>query len=356
MICCDRCFKDVEIKAIIKGINVTGNCETCIKRNVYIYNTEQNDELVDNFNGLLEIYTPIASLPDDYPREKANLLKDELNDRWQIFNIDKDKIYTLVRSICHEKYSEIPELFDSPIGITALYQNKYLEENSLIKTHAWEHFVEEIKTVNRFHTNLINTKVLEMFCEYTKTSYRRGEVFYRGRISPEEGYTIDMMGGPPPGKASDGRANPLGISCLYIASDIETTLHEIRASVYDYVSIGKFELLEDIDVVDFIALDRISPFSAIDIELHAVNKEHLRKISNEIAKPLRRSDSSLDYLPTQYITEFVKSKGHEGIRYNSTRNEKGFNLAVFNQELFECKEVNVFDVKGIKYDYFAVDE
>lgn len=356
MICCEKCFKDIEIKAIIKGINNIGKCETCNKRNVYIYNTEHNDELVDNFNELLEIYTPITSLPDDFPREKANLLKDELADRWQIFNIDKEKIYTLVRNICNEKYAEIPELFDSPISIISLYQTEYLEENSILKTYKWEHFVDEIKTVNRFHTNHINTKVLEKFCEYAKKTYKKGQILFRARISSEEGYAFDEMGAPPTGKASDGRANPLGISCLYLASDTETTLHEIRASVYDYVSIGTFELLEDIDVVDFIALASISPFSGIDLEMHAVNKEHLRKISNEIAKPLIRSDSSLDYLPTQYIADFVKSKGHNGIRYKSTRNEKGYNLAVFDQDLFQCKEVNIYDVRSINYDYFPLDE
>ncbi|WP_409274846.1 RES family NAD+ phosphorylase [Neobacillus sp. SCS-31] len=356
MICCEKCFKDAEIKAIIKGINIIGDCEICNKKNVYIYNTEKNMELVEHFNGLLEIYTTSDSFPEDFPREKANLLKDELNDRWDIFTIDKEKIYTLVKNICSEKYSEIPDLFDLPIGITTLYQTGYLEENSLIKTFKWEDFVEEIKTVNRFHTNLVNTKVLEMFCAYATTSYRKGQVFYRGRISSSEGYPVDKMGAPPPGKASDGRANPLGISCLYLANDIETTFHEVRASVYDYVSIGEFELLEDIEVVDFIALDRISPFSAIDIELHSVNKEHLRKISNEIAKPLRRGDSSLDYLPTQYIAEFVKSIGHKGIRFKSTRNERGFNLAVFDINLFNCTEVKIYDVKSIKYDYDSVDD
>ncbi|RHW38155.1 RES domain-containing protein [Neobacillus notoginsengisoli] len=356
MICCEKCFKDAEIKAIIRGIGVDGNCEVCNKTNVYIYDTDNNKELIEHFNGLLEIYTPSDSYPADFPREKANLLKDELRDRWDVFTIDKEKVYTLMKNICSEKYSEIPGLFHSPIGITTLYQTSYLEENSLIKTFKWENFVKEIKTVNRFHTNLINKKILEMFCEYATTSYRKGHVFYRGRISSSKGYSIKEMGAPPPGKASDGRANPLGISCLYLANDIETTFHEVRASVYDYVTIGKFELIEDIEVVDFIALDRISPFSTIDIELHAVNKEHLRKISNEIAKPLRRGDSSLDYLPTQYIAEFVKSIGHKGIRFKSTRNEKGFNLAVFNQDLFKCTDVEVYDVKSIIYDYDSVDD
>lgn len=40
--------------------------------------------------------------------------------------------------------------------------------------------------------------------------------------------------------------------------------------------------------------------------------KRLTELSKEIAKPLRRSDSTLEYLPTQYISEFVKSQGYDG--------------------------------------------
>ncbi|QAS51824.1 RES family NAD+ phosphorylase [Halobacillus litoralis] len=351
MICCAKCFEDSEIKAIIKGINNRGDCDTCGKMNGYIYDTEENDELVDNFNELLEIYEPVSNLPGDFPKEKTYLLKDDLNDRWRIFNIEKEKIYTLVRNICHEKYEEAPELFDEPISITSLSQIEYLEENSILKTHEWENFVNEIKNVNRFHTNFINTSVLDVFCDYVKTPYREGEVFYRARISTEEdGYETSDMGAPPQGKATDGRANPMGISCLYLSNDFDTTLHEIRAGTHDFITIGEFRLKEDIEVIDFVALDKISPFSGIGPEQHAVNKTHLKKISHEIAKPLRRSDGPLDYLPTQYITDYLKSKGHQGIKYKSTMNPKGYNVAIFNPDLFECNKVSVLDVTGMTYN------
>ncbi|MBM7599918.1 hypothetical protein JOC34_002309 [Virgibacillus halotolerans] len=340
----------MEIKAIIKSLNVTGDCKTCNGKNVYIYDTTIHGQLVDVFNELLEVYLPTNHLPDDYPREKMNLLKDELYEKWGIFNIDKEKIYTLITNICYEKYNEYPEIFDSPISIMKLNDNEYLQGNSITKTHSWEHFVKEIQTNNRFHTDYINTNVLDMFCGNVKKTYKGGTILYRARISTEDGFTISEMGAPPSNKASDGRANPLGISCLYLASDRETTLHEIKAGAYDYVTIGEFELQEDIDVIDFIALDKIGPFSGIDMTLHAINKENTQKIGNEIAKPLRRNDGPLDYLPTQYITDFIKSKGYKGIKYKSTMNKDGYNLAIFNPGLFQCRDICVYDVRGIKYD------
>jgi hypothetical protein len=352
MICCEKCFKDIEIKAILKSLNQVGICELCGKVNVNIYNTDTNNELAEMFDDLLNIYTIRENLPDGYPRENVNLLKDELCRRWNIFNIDKDLAYRAITGICSEKYHEHPEIFDTPIGILELHQTDYLEEHSIMKTFEWENFVEGIKTNNRFHTDYINKEVLYSFCNYIKKIYKTGAIFYRARIcSDETGFTINEMGAPPVGDATGGRANPIGISCLYLADTDITALNEIRAGIYDYVAIGKFVLKQDIEVVNLTIVDQISPFGGIDNTVHAVNKKHLQKISADIAKPLRRHDSPLDYLPTQYISDYIKSREFAGIEYKSTMNQGGYNLAIFEGKLFECTTVDVYDIRELKYEY-----
>ena len=351
MICCEKCFNDIEIKAVIISLNQKGTCELCGKRNVYIYNTDTNNELAEMFDDFLDIYTSDGDLPDNYPRENINLLKDELCRRWNIFNICSDLAYRAITRICHEKYLEHPD-FDSPIGILELNQKDYLKEYAIVKTFEWEDFVEGIKTKNRFHTDYINREVLYSFCNYIKKIYKAGTIFYRARICPDEtGFTIDKMGAPPVGIATAGRANPTGISCLYLADKDIIAINEIRAGVYDYVAVGKFVLKEEIEVVNLTLVDQISPFGGIDNTVHAVNKKHLQKISDEIAKPLRRNDSSLDYLPTQYISDFIKSRGFAGIEYKSAMNKDGYNLAIFNESLFECETVDVYDIRELKYYY-----
>lgn len=70
---------------------------------------------------------------------------------------------------------------------------------------------------------------------------------------------------------------------------------------------------------------------------------------------MRRKDDVLDYLPTQYITDFVKSIENEGvsiysgIEYKSVMNDKGYNLAIFNPDLFECEEVNTVNITQLNY-------
>ncbi len=352
MICCEKCFNDIEIKAVIISLGKNGICDLCGKRNVFIYNTDTNNELAEMFDDLLNIYTVKEDLPVDYPRENVNLLKEELCRRWNIFCIGSDLAYRAITGICKEKYEEHPEIFDGPIGILELDQKDYLEEHSIIKNYEWENFVEGIKTQNRFHTDYINKEVLFSFCNYIRKTYKVGTQFFRARICSDElGFTIDQMGAPPVGKATAGRANPMGISCLYLADSPETALNEIRAGVYDYVAIGNFVLQKEIEVVNLTLVDQISPFWGMNNTIHAVNKKHLQKIGIDIAKPLRRYDSPLDYLPTQYISDFIKSRGFDGIEYKSTMNKDGYNLSIFDEILFKCITVDVYDIRELKYSY-----
>ncbi|MDO7266244.1 RES family NAD+ phosphorylase [Shouchella clausii] len=353
MICCEECFKDEEIRAIIKGLQVKGDCQVCSNTDGYVYDTDKNKELSSNFDEILDVYTSVKNLPDNFPKEKLSMIKDELHDNWNIFNVDKEKVYMLLKSICHDKFFETPELFDYPVGISELVNEEYLLENSLLKTFQWLDFVNEIKSNIRFHTNIINTNVLSKLCKSSITYFKKGDLFYRARIATKDGFGINEMGPPPNEKATNGRANPAGISCLYLADGTKTAIHEIKAALYDYVNIGTFQLKEDIAVVDFSGLDKISPFILKYLELkdYIINKDHLRKIGADIGKPLRRNDSSLDYLPTQYIVDFIKSEEHIGIKYNSTVYKKGYNLAIFKSDLFECKEVQLVEVKKVSYEY-----
>jgi len=357
MICCNKCFCDSELKPYIESLGQKGNCPICGNSDIYIYDTEKNSELVGYFDEFVSIYSPAKSLPSTFPMAETRLLKDELLSNWTIFNkLNATNVYKIITSICNEKYQQIPELFDYPVGIAELYNPEYLNEHSLLRTNSWEDFVTALKKQNRFHTNHINLKILERFCSYIRKPYKKGTVFFRGRISSSAGLSTDKMGAPPYEKASAGRANAPGIRCLYLANDVDTTIHEVRAEAFDFISVGKFELQEDIIVVDLKSIDKISPFlGELDYLEHAINKEHLNKINAEMGKALRRSDSTLDYVPTQYISDFIKSieyngqAEYAGLEYNSTMNTDGFNLAIFYPDLFRCVDVKTYRIKDLLY-------
>ena len=55
------------------------------------------------------------------------------------------------------------------------------------------------------------------------------------------------------------------------------------------------------------------------------------------SSPVSNTDDILDYIPTQYIAEYVKSKGYDGIAFSSSlvpeinkRHPDRFNIVVFN--------------------------
>lgn len=357
MKCCVECFNDMEIKSRITKLKQKGNCNVCEAENVFIYDTQMDTYLRDDFEAFLDTYKPEAILPDDFPEEQLKLLKDELVENWNIFNLDSEGVDKLIKSICQSKYKEEPELFEQKIGIIQKCDPDYLNQYSLLGEYSWESFAESIKLQNRFHSKHLNISVLADFLDYLKKPYKKDHLFYRARISASEGFPKDKMGAPKSGSASAGRVNPEGISCLYLGSDRTTTLNEVRAGLHDYVSIATFRLKEDINVVDFKKIDKISAFSGLNPTQHAVNRASLVKMSGDIAKPLRRQDSHLEYLPTQYICEFIKiSRFREdgtdcsGIEYKSTMSKEGYNLAIFNSELFECIDVEVYDVKGLSYE------
>ncbi|WP_231684905.1 RES family NAD+ phosphorylase [Phosphitispora fastidiosa] len=358
MICCNNCFCDSELKPIIEGLGKKGDCQICHGSNVYIYDTDEHAKLVGYFDEFISIYTPVQSLPAEFPKAEIRLLKDELLTNWSIFNkLDAINVYKIITCICSDKYQEIPELFDSPVGIAELYNREFLNEHSLLKTNSWEGFVNALKKENRFHTKHINLEILERFCSFIRKSYKKGTIFYRGRISSSSrGLRADEMGAPLYEKVSGGRANAPGIRCLYLASDIDTTIHEVRAGAFDFITVGKFQLQEDIIVVDLKLINKISPFTEnLDYLEHAINKEHLNKINAEMGKALRRSDSPLDYVPTQYISDFIKSIKHKGraeyagLEYNSTMKPDGFNLAIFYPDLFRCIDVENYMIKDLIY-------
>ncbi len=359
MIVCEKCFSDRELKSIIINRNTKGVCPVCGQKDVFIYDTDADDTLTMSLEGLLDIYSPISSVSDDFPKAETYMLKAELIKNWNIFSTDKESdVYNILTGVCKNRYKEMPELFDQPVCIQEMHDYGYLSEHSLLTTNSWEDFVEALETKNRYHTHFLKLDLLERFCSYIRKPYKRGDIKYRCRISNEDGLPADKMGAPSVELTGDGRANARGVRCLYLGDSPETTIYETRAGAYDYATVGIFDLQKDIIVVDLKMINQMSPFvEGMDVLEYAVNREHLNKINNEMSKAMRRSDSTLDYVPTQYITDFVKSicddegnSVYSGIEYKSVMNKEGYNLAIFDPELYECKATTVYRIDNIRYE------
>ncbi len=351
MIICVQCFKDNALKSIIKSAGVIGTCEICGKKDNYIYNTKNDKYLREYFEEVLDVYTCKDDLPSEYPQDQLGWIDEKINNSWNIFNLDKKYVRQVLIEICGENYYEASKIFTQPVGIEELFDKDYMENNCVLRNYSWESFKNSLRRINRFHSDHINTVILEKLCNSLSIKLDKGIELYRARISTKDGFCSNEMGIPPENLISAGRANSEGIGCLYLSDNIITTLHEIRARDLDYVSIGTFKLKKRINIVDLSYIDELSPFlTDSNLTWFAINIEYLKKMGKEIAKPLRRQDSILDYLPTQYISDFVKHKGYEGIKYRSTLNEGGNNFAIFNEKHFKCTKVDVYHVNQLEYE------
>ena len=163
------------------------------------------------------------------------------------------------------------------------------------------------------------------------------------------------MGAPPNKLASPGRVNSKGQSCLYLCTDKMTTVKEIRASAFDYITIAPFKLNRDVTVLNLSSITHNSPFSLDSndekdryIE-YLINEKILHAIEKDLAKPMSRLDSELDYLPTQYFSDFAKACGYDGVQYCSTFNKEVYNIALFDPAVGSCGDCETIRVESIDY-------
>ncbi|MDR1355774.1 MAG: RES domain-containing protein [Propionibacteriaceae bacterium] len=325
---------------------MVGDCDYCFHKNVAVYDiSTKPNPITDAIVSLVQVYS-VSELTD------ARQLKTTLHDDWDIFNAGTAIIQTLIIDLCDSVISSGSNVFTERVAIEQLLDSDFLSEFGVVHGLQWEQFADSIKHENRFHSGVFNADAFASFLSIIMKPYSAGYEFYRARIAHNKnGFTANEMGAPPRERRSAGRINPEGIGVLYLSSDGTTVLNEVRANAFDYVTVGKFKSLRDIKVVNLSGISGTSPFLYQgELEKYAANRKVFQEIAIEIAKPLRRSDSPIEYLPTQYIAEFIKSQGYDGVEYASTLKEGGYNIAIFDERLLECVSVNTVEVTKIQYE------
>lgn len=61
------------------------------------------------------------------------------------------------------------------------------------------------------------------------------------------------------------------------------------------------------------------------------------------------------YLPSQYISEFIKQKEFDGVSYLSSLSKSGNNIALFDPEVVEFKTTEVYKIQEVDYKYYDVN-
>lgn len=346
MKCCINCFKDSAIREIIHLYGTKGDCDFCSSKNTDVYDISKSSNMIsDKITSLIQIYSPSE-------HSDARFLKEILRDDWDVFSGGSEGIKALLEALClFDSDLDIDkEILVKKVAIEKLHDIDYINEYGVVRGLSWTDFSESIKHTNRFFSSNFNADVFSSFLTMVQKTYEEGTSFYRARISPNSnGFEKEEMFAPPIGKRTAGRVNPDGIGVLYLSTDDKTVLNETRVTAYDYVTIGTFKNKKPIKVANISEISRVSPFLYNDeFERFALNRKVFQEMAYEIAKPIRRNDSPLEYLPTQYIAEFVKSEGYDGVEYESTLRKGGINLALFDESLVECVNVKTIEITSVE--------
>lgn len=341
---CDNCFHDPEIKGFIQANSTEeGICECCSKQGRFI----ELFELLDYFIAFLSVFK--------YDTENGVAIEQLIQDDWNIF-ISKD----VCEKILFDSFIKVQialtlDIVEPASSGGVEVKVSYIDEIAENISY-WGQLKEDLKWRRRYLTDIDQMFELEwdkLFNDSYSTSIDASTALYRARINGEgqtEPYKQLEMMSPPVEKTTAGRANPQGIPYLYLSTDPKTTLYETRASYLDSISVAQFQIQEEVElrIVDF--TNSQSTFNHTDDMIRFVTGQLLRRaISVDLSKPLRRYDSELEYIPTQFICEFIRYITKvDGIQFNSSLRKDGINIVLFNQENITCTEVELHQITNIE--------
>ena len=234
-------------------------------------------------------------------------------------------------------------------------------------TKDWEYFLsfgtpyqyldevaKGLQEQNRYFTDFRFLKLIHWYARYCNNaiSLPKGKILYRARLYNEkkdckekdssfQGYGEEDSFVPPDGKlVPNGRANPDGIVYLYTAHSINTAIAEVYPPLKSEVSVAEIEILEQLTLLSFCFYCASTAGEDTDIlawQRHLVLA--LARLFN------RHYSNSRDYILCQYISEFVKNIGFDGIAFRSSKviEDRKFpkrdrNYTIFNYQ--KCKPIS----------------
>lgn len=245
---------------------------------------------------------------------------------WGLFNhpnIDDAKASALVSAILGDDKFALDKF--SPLPVTPA--DRSIE---------WEKLRDELMYHNRYFPAVdIDLPRLErLLSPLTVTSDEIPNIWYRARIRiGSVCFTVGEMGSPPNRIATHGRANPAGIPYLYLASTPVAAVSEIRPHTGEVACVAEYHTPTSLKLVDLRSpRHMVSPFlleGPNDIALMRSDLPFLERLGVELTRPVIPQSAAIEYTPSQYLCEFIKKCGYDGVLYRSSVSD-GINMALFN--------------------------
>ena len=333
MSCCAECFGDRGLRRDIIPIHSTaiGQCSYCETRDIALVTPT---ELAEYFELLVSAYRPDPG---------GQFLVYWFRKDWMMFQhprMDDSRAKDLLAEILNDgeivRHTFIPG-----------------SDPAKDRLSEWEKFREELMYHNRyFPESIIDLDRLEsLLSPLTLDSDEVPRQWHRARILPgDTPFTAAEMGAPSKRSASHGRANPAGIPYLYLGSTPDAAITEVRPHTGEKACVAEFTTPADLKLIDLREpRSMVSPFllaDAIDIGKMRNDLPFLERLGDELTRPVIPQSAAIDYTPSQYLCEFIKNCGYQGVIYRSSVSD-GMNLALFDPALAVCGSVAEYQVNRV---------
>lgn len=238
---------------------------------------------------------------------------------------------------------------------------------------SWWDFIRFMDAVHHTY-RYVHTDEARVFLEtLVETSAKRhrifntNEVLWRAQLggaSRKRGLDEVVVEHPTPYQASrmkplqnaanEGRVNPKGIPVLYLATDMETAMAEVRPWVGSHISLGRFKVTRTLTVIDFSTEDNTSlGFYAKEPDPARRTSIVWAQIGQLFSKPISNDPSTAEYAPTQIIAEMFRQRGFDGVAYKSSLGP-GLNVAFFSLEAADLVTRSLHEVESISFAFRKV--
>lgn len=370
MFCCENCFSDTYIKKRIQIKGKKGNCDFCGTLNVKVIGCDELKCAFVRMRKLFDFKEVLVPMFTDYNIDDPyeNSLAKVIQHNWHIFNDgylnqkDMAELYFRIVGLniedtYDEEYTPYPA--EREIVYPVFYYDMVKEEASMF----YDSLSESIKHKRRFFQGKFIKEVVEPEClnvstiSKYQTDFEKGKQLFRARINQSnKAYGLSDLMPPPPDLAKAGRANPNGIPFFYAADCKNTAIAEVKPWIGAKVCIAYVEAKRNLSIVDLTKKVIPSPMGyALSNKMNEYKKvlseySMWSLLCENLSKPLGGENVELEYLVTQYLTEYIESLGYDGIKFYSSLDEEGVNYVFFNPEDMLIKKIEEYEVRKIKVE------
>lgn len=239
---------------------------------------------------------------------------------------------------------------------------------------SWSGYEVFVRTVTREARYILDGEAKEFLevvlatCSPRILSVPLGTIYWRAQLGHAWGKALppyEKLDGrepfpptrmtPLPQFASEGRVNPKGISCLYLASDKETSISEVRPWVGKFVSTARFKTTKPLLTLIDCSVAHSDDYVFYFEEPSPPEREQAvwRDIDRAFSQPVNLDDSTAEYVPTQILAELFRKNGFDGVIYKSCLGP-GSNIALFDVSTANLVDRSLYSVEGVQFSFTEI--